>query len=210
MARQRLVVGYALVVGILGWIALLLQFPLHLQGSLAMGNSVGIALLNFFSYFTILSNILVALALTVPFLFTNSKSGRFLSNSHVVSGIAVCITVVGIVYNGILRHIWNPQGLQLIVDNLLHTVLPLLFVFYWYLIVPSKTWSWRALCAGAFFPLGYLGFSLVRGAADGWYPYPFLNADNLGYERALTNSVFVLILFTAIGGLLWIINRIKP
>jgi hypothetical protein len=48
---------------------------------------------------------------------------------------ATLILIVGLVYQVVLG-IWNPTGLQYIVDELLHTVIPLFMLGYWFL--PQK------------------------------------------------------------------------
>jgi hypothetical protein len=39
----------------------------------------------------------------------------------------------------LLRHLWHPQGWQFIADELLHDVMPLLFLGYWWFCVPKGT-----------------------------------------------------------------------
>ncbi len=41
------------------------------------------------------------------------------------------------------------------------------------------------------YPMGYLGYSLARGAVDGWYPYFFIDVGVLGHTRALTNAALL-------------------
>ncbi|MBA3906990.1 MAG: Pr6Pr family membrane protein [Pseudonocardiales bacterium] len=45
------------------------------------------------------------------------------------------------------------------------------------------------------FPVGWLVFTLVRGALIGWYPYPFLQVGELGYGRVALNSAGITLLF---------------
>ena len=111
-----------------GWLAILLQLYLIILNRVA---SVPETIIRFFSFYTILTNILVAVFFTVLLLKLNSLLGRFFSQPHIATAIALYITIVGIVYNVILRFLWQPQGLQWIVDELLHTVIPLFFIFYW-------------------------------------------------------------------------------
>jgi hypothetical protein len=48
------------------------------------------------------------------------------------------------------------------------------------------------------FPLAYLAWTLLHGAASGWYPYPFLDVSELGYPRALINIVGLALAFLAL------------
>ncbi|MBL7878732.1 MAG: Pr6Pr family membrane protein, partial [Chryseobacterium gambrini] len=40
--------------------------------------------------------------------------------------------IVGLIYQFLLRSTWNPSGMQKLVDELLHSVIPLLVLIYWY------------------------------------------------------------------------------
>ena len=64
-----------LVAGLFG---LTVQFSISVPATVNMGWSVGGAIVWFFSYFTILSNILVAATLTAAALAPDSRGGRFL------------------------------------------------------------------------------------------------------------------------------------
>ena len=63
----------------LGWMALALQFALSLQLSIAHGKGVLGGLVIYFSFFTILTNLLVALALTASLLPVRSGVIEFLT-----------------------------------------------------------------------------------------------------------------------------------
>lgn len=192
-----------LVIGALtAWLAVLLQLYLIIVNRQA---SVGETIVRFFSFFTILTNILVALCFTSLLLPSRSALSRFFSKPKVLSAVTVYITVVGIVYNIILRFIWAPQGLQMIVDELLHTVIPILFVLYWSLFVPKEDLKWKDAFAWLIYPAGYLIFILFRGAFSGFYPYPFVHVTELGYKKVFINCIFLFITFLVLSFLLiWI------
>lgn len=189
------------------WFALALQFRLILNSTALTGLPRSMLAVNFFSYFTILSNILVALCLTLPLLSPSSKAGKFFARTTVQSAIAVYIFIVGLVYNLVLRKIWSPTGWQLLADNLLHVAAPLGYLLYWYFYSPRHQLNWKDLLPWLFFPAAYLAYSLVRGQAVGWYPYPFLHAGQLGYGQVALNSLAVLAAILAAGSILIVINR---
>jgi len=116
---------------LLGWFALVGQFYLIILNRIT---SIPEIIIRYFSYFTILTNLLVAICCTALLTNRNSKIKSFFSRQNTLTAVAVYITVVGLVYNSILRFLWNPQGLQWIVDELLHSVIPLLFIAFWLLI----------------------------------------------------------------------------
>lgn len=163
---------------------------------------------NFISYFTILSNVLIAISLTSILASPTSIVGKYFSSIKVKSAIALYIFIVGLVYNFVLRGIWQPTGWQLIIDNFLHVAVPILYVIYWLICIPRRTLNWMDGIAWAYFPFSYLIYSLIRGHFIGWYPYPFLNVNEIGYQKVLLNSTFMLIAFVLIGLLLILINKI--
>ncbi len=121
-----------LVIGaIIGWIAVLSQFYLIIVNRVA---SVPETIIRFFSFFTILTNTFVAVCFTVLLLGQKTNWGKFFSAPKTLTAITVYISIVGIVYNLILREIWDPKGLQLFVDELLHSVIPVFFILYWFWI----------------------------------------------------------------------------
>lgn len=196
-------------IAIIAWFALFAQFYLILQSTRQTGFSTFKTIVNFFSYFTILSNLLVAVCLTSSLLSATSKSGSFFSKAKVQSAIALYIFIVGLVYNLVLRGIFTVTGLDWVVDNLLHVVVPLLFVVYWFVYVTRGVLLWKDIFPWLFFPVFYLIYSLLRGAFTGWYPYPFIHADKLGYSRVITNCFLVALAFLAVGLLFILINRFK-
>lgn len=176
---------------LISWFAVLLQLTI-LKDSF----------FNFMSYFTILSNLLVAISLTAALVMPNTKIGTYFSMISAKTGIALYIFIVGLVYNTVLRGIWAPKGWQLVADNLLHVVIPFLYVLYWIVFTPKGTLKWKDGMAWGYFPIAYLTYSLIRGHFVGWYPYPFLNVTQLGYAHVFLNAGFVVVAFLLFGALL--------
>lgn len=182
---------YEIVVMLITWFALILQLII-LQDTLG----------NFFSYFTILSNLLVATSLTVTIFAPETKIGKIVTLPTTKSAIALYILIVGLVYNLVLRGIWVPKGWQLVVDNLLHVIVPILYVLYWLIFIPKGMLKWKDGIVWAYFPLAYLIYSLIRGYFIGWYPYPFLDVSKIGYQKVFINSSFMVIAFVLVALLL--------
>ena len=167
---------------ILAWSAVFLQLYLIIINRIA---TVPETIIRFFSFYTILTNILVACSFSFLWLKPNSRAGKFFSREKVVTAITLYITVVGATYNIILRQLWSPQGLQLIVDELLHSVIPVLFIVYWLICVPKGELEWKNVLSWLIYPLVYLICILFRGALSGFYPYPFLDVGKLGYTKVV-------------------------
>jgi hypothetical protein len=181
------------------WFALLLQFPLAIATSRANGMTEIGAVIAYFSFFTILTNLIVAIGLTLSLLAPNSRWGRFFSSTVVASGTALYIAMVGAVYSLLLRHLWNPEDLQRIADVILHDVVPVMYVAYWILFVPKSALRWKDPLSWSIYPLIYLAWILMRGAISGRYPYPFVDAGQPGYSQVLLNSAMLLTFFLLVG-----------
>lgn len=173
---------------ILSWFGVLVQLYLILENRTA---SVPETLLRFFTFFTILSNILVAICFTASFSHSFYDT-TFFTRSVVQGAVTVYILIVGAVYNLVLRFLWNPQGLQMLVDELLHTVVPIYYTAYWFFFVPKDRLQWSCIPRWLIFPAIYLITVLVRGAFTGYYPYPFLEVTQFGYPKVLLNALYIL------------------
>ena len=178
----------------LGWIGLLIQFPLTLENSRAQGMTLIGGTIAYLSFFTILTNLLIAIALTSS-LKPKSRAGGFFSRPAVTSALAAYIVTVGIVYSLLLRDLWNPEGLQQAADILLHDVVPLMFLAIWFFVLEKARLPWKKVLPWLVYPLAYLFFAWGRGALTGRYPYPFIDAGKLGYSSALGNAAVLLVAF---------------
>lgn len=194
--------GLALI-AVTGWIALLLQYR-----SLIGHRSTGVfdATVHYFSYFTILSNLLVAVCCSILWLSAKSRAGRFFSRPAVLTAIAVYILVVGGIYNLVLRKNGLPQDVGgEIANELLHCVIPLLFLLFWIKFVSRFSMRMELVWLWLIYPLVYLFYTLIHGAVRGFYPYPFVNVGKIGYARVMLNCVAVTVFFIILSLLLgWI------
>ncbi|HLT24011.1 MAG TPA: Pr6Pr family membrane protein [Ignavibacteria bacterium] len=182
-----------IVIGaIAGWFAVVFQFILMM-----INREAGIpeTVIRFFSFFTILTNIIVSLCYTGLLMKPGTRMNTYFSNPKVIAAIAVYITVVGLVYNIVLRYMWDPTGLQLVVDELLHSFNPVWFVLFWFLFVDKSELRWKSLIRWLLYPLIYVLYVFGRGALSGNYPYPFLDVPELGYPTAILNAFFVTLVF---------------
>lgn len=175
-----------------GWLGIILQFWLILIHRQA---SIPETILRYFSFFTVLTNILMTLCFSILLLNPDSVRGRFFSKPSSLSAITVYMIVVGLIYNVILRSLWNPQGLQWIADELLHVVNPLWFFLFWVVYVSKSGLRWNHALVWLIYPVIYVAFILFRGSFSGFYPYPFSNVDRLGFPRVLLNCTKTILVF---------------
>lgn len=187
------------VIALLAWVGVILQFYLAAQNWAGLGLSPFEGTIRFFSYFTILTNILVALSFTAVLTRPQSKLGVFFSGHSAQAAIAVYIFIVGMVYNLVLRNLWAPQGLQLIVDNILHSAVPLIYVLYWIVFVPKNNLTWMDAVRWLSYPALYFLWVIIFGALSGFYPYPFIDVHVLGYPKMFIHAIVLLIVFLSLG-----------
>lgn len=188
--------GWRILFAIVGWVGLLAQYALSLD---AGTRSVFGSTVVFFSYFTVLTNVLVALALTAPALFPDSQLGRWVASEGVRAAVAMYIAVVGLIYHTLLDATWNPQGLLVYVNQVLHTVMPIAFVLDWLLFVPKGRLRWIDPVKWLAYPLLYGLWTVIHGQLVGWYPYWFIDIGALGWERAGVNFAALLAFFLGLG-----------
>ena len=191
----------------LGWFALGSQFFLVIATTQTAGKSETEAIINYFSFFTILTNLLLAVGLSCFLLKPASRIGRFFWRPAVRTGLALYIGVVGAVYMLVLRELWNPQGLQKMADVLLHELVPALYVVYWALFVSRVRLAWSNVWLWLIYPAVYLFYTLVRGVFRGWYPYPFVDVQAIGYGRVAWNAAGLLVVFVLAGAAMVAIGR---
>lgn len=146
----------------------------------------------FFSFFTILTNILVALFFTVSAFNLKRKPFNVLIAKGSLTAITAFILIVGIVYQVALRNVWNPTGLQRIVDELLLTIIPLLMLAYWLFFFRKSDLQIAPLLLWLLYPVIYVCFIFIRGHFTGYYPYPFFDVTQIGIGKAMVNIGVIL------------------
>jgi len=197
---------FLFIIVLLEWFSLIAQMILHMKASPA---SYGEALTRYFSFFTVLTNLLVAFYSTDLFLTSRSSAKGFFHRASVQTAITLYITVVGLVYNIVLRNLWESHGLQAVLHDLLHTVLPIMTIFYWYKWINTKKLHFSNIPAWLIYPAVYSIFIFVRGPFAKWYPYPFLNVGELGYIKVILNSVILVFVFLIFSILFVIVGKKK-
>lgn len=160
--------------------------------------NLGYTLIQFLSYFTVLTNILVAICFLSLWLCEKGSWGHFFHRYSTLTALNVYVLIVGLIYHIVLRNIWSPKGIALVADILLHTIVPLSLLIYWALVAVREKIPYSKAGAWLIYPLAYLAYTLIRGAWTQKYPYPFLNVLELGYGKALLNCAMVGALFYAL------------
>lgn len=174
------------------WFALIPQFYITIGSDKAPWFE---NFIRYFSYFTLLTNAMVAVCCTALLVAPNSSWGRFFARTGTATAIAVYITIVGLIYNTILRGLRPLNGLQKVLNEVQHVIVPVLFVLYWCVFVNKNSLRWKDFLPWLWYPLIYLLFVLIRGSFSDFYPYPFINIGGLGLRQTLINAALMGVLF---------------
>ena len=212
---------------VLGFAAIIAQLMLTLtnatQAATAYGSHLPTVAVNFFSFFTILSNLGAAVLLAVAAIWARTTGRDAVREPRWLAVTMACVAtymiVTGIVYNLLLRGVELPQGATVPWSNeALHVVIPL-FLLVDVLFAPKRRMlSWGTLGTIAAFPIAWAIYTLVRAnliiaPATGdpyWYPYPFLNPNVTpgGYLGVAGYIVGIAVAIIAVGaGVVWVARK---
>ncbi|WP_449279419.1 Pr6Pr family membrane protein [Leucobacter sp. GX0328] len=199
----RLIVALAILAAVIGQLAVSIGFWTN-RGD----ERIGLDILNFFSFFTIESNLLAMVVLLAQAIgrARGRAGGRAL---HVAVLCATTYMVItGIVYNTVLRSIELPQGTTLGWSNeMLHLIAPLWMLIDWLLTARTRELRFAHIGVVVIYPVVWLAYTLMRGpatlnqgtGAGQWYPYPFLDPAHAGgYGAVAVACVLVAVAIVAV------------
>lgn len=196
------------ILAIVAWAGLLLQACLSISLARANARSVVDGLIVYFGYFTILTNIFIALVCTAGSLTRRAPGRPLLYRLPAVGCSTAAIAVVGISYHALLREVWAPQGAEWVANLVLHYIVPVGALLHWFVYsYEDRPTRWAPL-SWCWYPLAYFAYVMTRGEILFSYPYPFIDALALGYTRTFVNAVGFLIGFIAIGYALLGLKRV--
>ncbi|WP_322920748.1 Pr6Pr family membrane protein [Nocardioides renjunii] len=201
-----------LVVAAVAWFSLAFQLVLTLTGEAVLVDTdpPGLAarVYRFLAYFTIQSNLLVAVTSTALALDPSlDRRGWRVARVAALVGI----TVTGLVHFFLLRPLLDLEGPSWAVDKLLHMVVPALAVAAWAWAGPRPRITAREAAYALVWPVLWLAWTLVVGRVDGWVPYPFLDPDEDGWGAVGSACVGITILFILLFALYgWLDRRLRP
>jgi hypothetical protein len=167
-------------------------------------------ILDYFTYFTIWSNIVVAVVMTM--LFLRPARDAFIFRVLRLDSVLM-IVVTGIIYNVVLAGAAQLQGLEVVSNAFDHIITPVVTLVVWLVLGPRGWISWRTIGAALIIPIVWLAWALARGAVIGAYPYGFLDVAKYGYGTVFTNVlgviVFAIVLCVIFWGIDALIRRIS-
>ncbi len=149
---------------------------------------------NFFSFFTIQSNLLAVTALFLLVIIRRSERTPLFDTAR--SAVVLYMAIVGIVFALLLSGLQEELQTTIPwVDFVVHKLMPVVLVVDWLLDPPRHRLPRWSAAAWLSYPFVWFLYTLVRGASVDWYPYPFVDVDKLGYGGVLVRSVFLFVGF---------------
>ncbi|WP_310526494.1 Pr6Pr family membrane protein [Nocardioides sp.] len=153
-----------------------------------------------FSYFTIWSNVVVALSvsllLTRP--WRNTEVRRVLRLDALLM-----ITVTAIVYQVLLAPTAVVSGWSKLTDPILHIVTPAVTIIVWLVWGPRGWITARTVPLALAVPLLWIAWMLARGAVIDAYPYDFANVTELGYASVAVTLAMILVFGLVVATIYW-------
>lgn len=144
----------------------------------------------YFSYFTIQSSMMnIVVLMSGGYLALRYRRDTVLYTG-VRSAITVFAVVTAVVYNVLLRGV-PPEGYVGVQwpTEVEHVWIPIYILIDWLFATGRPRIGYRWLWLAVGFPIAWCAFTLARGAATGWYPYPFIDPATGGWGSVLTYIV---------------------
>ncbi|MER8373764.1 Pr6Pr family membrane protein [Mesorhizobium sp. M1338] len=185
-----------LVIGLAG---LILQFCISIPASMEAGRGLLGSIIFVLSFFTILTNIGAVLVYTSLLSSTGYAWLPAFAGTRMRAGVAVSIALVFIIYATVLAQLWQPRGLFLFSDVLLHYVTPVLFVLWWLISGADGRTRWSDISWWVLYPVAYLIYALARAPLAGEVPYPFLDVAKNGAASVAISAAAITGLFIVLG-----------
>jgi hypothetical protein len=177
---------YRFAFAALSFVAVAAQFADTLE------NDYGVV--DFFSFFTNLSNLFAVVVFVVGGVRTLRRrpGSRAWDVVRLIS--VVNMVFVGLVFNLLLTDVAG--GVLPWVNVVVHMVMPAAVLVDWLVLPAGRRLPWSAAAIGLVVPVLYSVYSLVRGAVTGFYPYPFYDPEALGGYGPV--AVYLVVLLVAL------------
>ena len=202
MRKRIVLIGARLFFGLLTLATISTQLVIQIQS--------GFSVVNFFSYFTNLSNLFAAVVIIIA-ATSLLKHREPTATDDIIRGTSVvCMALVGIIFSVLLRGA-DLGALLPWVNILTHYVMPIVVVLDWLYQPPQSNLAVKQIAYWLIFPLLYLAYSIIRGAIVGFFAYPFFNPDKVGgYGSVFLYTVAILAVFLFVSWLLLTLgNKLK-
>lgn len=175
----------SLIIALLSWMAVSVQYLLMLKNDEYSNFEITI---HFLSYFTMLTNLLVAVYFSFIFFHLLGRKKKNAIEIKKITAITIYILTVGLGYQILLRNSWSVVGIQSLTNEVLHSIVPLLVLLFWIMNFRRGKLDYSNVFPWLIYPLIFLIFILIHGYYSKFYPYPFFDVTVLGFGKVLINA----------------------
>jgi hypothetical protein len=198
----------SIILAIVTWTTLIVQYVLVVIIKSLTGDSVFDATINYLSLFSVESNIAVAMVLTVPLLLKGGPLFQFFHATSIRAMVVIYSFMIFMIYDLVLHDLWVAEGIQFVLNYLLHNAIPLAYIVWWFNFGERGQLKYWHSLPWLIAPIVYMTITLIRGWYSGFYPYPFIDVDRIGMATVMYNTAGMLFLFWIAGlVLVWIDKR---
>ena len=163
--------------------------------------------LNSFKYYTIQTNLIVAIWFTLASVWYNKPEAFKKISGPLKGAFTLYVSTTFIFFAVLLAPLYQPTGFAAFTNIVLHYIIPIAFIIDWVLTETKINYKWKYLPYWTIYPLGYLLFSFIHGTLTGDYIYPFLDINLLGILFYLISVSLLIGVGIALGSLYIGINR---
>lgn len=173
-------------------VAVFATIALRLWLNMQEGNSLPSAIWTIYRFFTVWTITAIGVISALISL------GRPVSSS-IQGALLLAIVAVALVFHILLASRVSFEGLEILVNQMFHTIIPISWVLYWVFLSPKKDLRLGMVPSWLVYPLVYCLYAMTRGAFDGTYPYFFLDIGNLGIGGVAAYCAGLLLVFAIAG-----------
>ncbi len=206
MRKNQVIFVYRIILCLTGWFSIVVSMLLNLQ-FVQQGSDAITIFGNSFSYYTIQSNLIVAVWLTLAILYHNKEKKTFFIGAPVQGAITMYITGTFLGFAVLLSGGYKPTGWYGFTNLTMHYVIPIAFIVDWILTGSETQYKWNYAVYWLGYPLFYLVYTLIRGFFTGFYPYYFIDVKVLSILALIVNVLALTGLFFFLGLLYIFVNR---
>lgn len=188
---------FSSVIAAIAWVGL----GIHIGAQWRLSGSLLGGLWVLADYFTVTTNLIVALAFTLHALRKGGVGPRLLGF------VTINIALVGVIYALLLHGLVELTAGAAVANVLLHMVTPVLVPIFWLFCVRRGALDMRDPLVWAIYPIAYLLYALIRGAAQGHFAYPFIDYVKYGIPQVTMTVIVITVAYLAVGALMVLLDR---
>lgn len=211
MENKKKIFWFRLIVVLVGWYGVLGSIGLKVFRWTKLGQPIWLAVLDSLSHYTIQTNILALLILSVLMVKEIILSEKKLMNSKFKSAVTLYITFTFVIYAVVLAKLWAPTGQDAILANITHYLTPIAFILDWFIVELISNKSERLVFKDSViwlvYPITYVSYIMIYGLLTGRYLYPFLNVPVINYSGVMLCVGLLSIVYLITGNVYVGMNR---